>query len=104
MNPDSRLRARIRNRKLVILIVFLSMLMATVQCICSGTGACVGSGGSILHSPVCKEDWSRGECAEWDDENINDASWRFRSGRSCEGLGYTDECSDGSYRLPGACD
>jgi hypothetical protein len=104
MNPDSRLRARIRNRKLVILIVFLSMLMATVQCICGGTGACVGSGGSIMRSPECMEDWNRSECDEWDDENINDANWKFYPWRSCEGLGYTEYCSYGSYRLPGACD
>lgn len=104
MELGSNLFHPTRKRRVVSLIVFLSMLMATVQCICSGTGACVGSGGSILYSPVCKEDWSRGECAEWDDENINDANWKFYPGRSCEGLGYDDRCSDGSYRLPGACD
>ncbi len=84
-------------------ILFLFLTLALVQLACVGTGACVGSGGDILRSPVCKEDWSRAECREWDDEGINDADWDFHAGRTCEGLGYTDECSDGSYRLPGAC-
>lgn len=68
-----------------------------------GGGACVGSGGGILLSPVCKQDWSRSECQEWDDEEINGADWNFYSGDSCEDLGYTDRCSDGSYRYAGDC-
>jgi hypothetical protein len=56
-----------------------------------------------LLSPVCKEDWTRIECQEWDDEGINGANWDFYGGDSCEDLGYTDRCSDGSYRYSGDC-
>ena len=90
--------------RVVLLLVFLSLLMASVQCICSVEGACVGSGGSILHFPVCKDGWYSGECDEWDDMEVNGANWEFHMLRSCEGLGYSDECADGSYRLPGTCD
>ena len=93
-----------RKHRTALLLVLVSLILATVQCICSVEGACVGSGGSILHSPVCKDDWYPEECRVWDDEGINDASWDFHALRSCEGLGYTDQCSDGSYRWSGACD
>lgn len=84
--------------------IFLALVAVTVLLgSCSGTGACVGSGGSVLSSPVCKEEWTKDECREWDDEEINDADWTFRGGDSCDDLVYTDRCSDGSYRLPGDC-
>ena len=84
---------------IVIVIVFGALTLSS----CSGTGACVGSGGGILLSPVCKDDWSKSECQEWDAEEVNGANWDFHGGKSCESLGYTDRCSDGSYRLPGDC-
>jgi len=90
-------------RRSIQWILFLFLTLVLVQMACVGTGACVGSGGDILDSPVCKDDWSRAECREWDDEGINDADWDFHAGRTCEGLGYTDRCSDGSYRWPGHC-
>jgi hypothetical protein len=91
-----------RNAK-VVLVLSLIIVTTIVLSSCGGTGACVGSGGSILSSPVCKEDWTKSECQEWDDMGINGAEWDFRRGASCEGLGYTDRCSDGSYREPGEC-
>ena len=92
---------RQHGKALLVLIVIL--LGGTILSACDGVGACVGSGGGVLLSPVCKEDWSRSECQEWDDEGINGANWSFYSGDSCEDLGYTDRCSDGSYRFPGDC-
>ena len=41
--------------------------------------------------------------AEWDDEEVNNANWDFHPGQWCEDLGYTEECDDGSFRLPGEC-
>jgi hypothetical protein len=92
-----------RRNRLLLVILLVLMTLAIAQVACSGSGACVGSGGSILRSPVCKNDWSRSECQEWDDEGINDANWEYHSGRTCEGLGYTERCSDDSYRWPGDC-
>ena len=102
MIAELRNRLPSRKRRTVFLIVFLSMLMATMQCICNIEGACVGSGG-VLDSPDCLNDWYRSECQEWDDEEINGSSWSFHALRSCQSLGYTEECSYGGYRLPGAC-
>lgn len=92
-----------KKRRVVFLIVFLSLMLATMQCICRLEGACVGSGGSIMRSPECMNDWYGEECEEWDDMNINDANWDFHPFRSCEGLGYTERCPYDSYRWPGEC-
>jgi hypothetical protein len=103
MNDARRCCAVGHRHRLLLVILLVLMALSTVQLACIGSGACVGSGGSILRSPVCKNDWSRSECREWDDEGINDANWDYHMGRTCEGLGYTDECSDGSFRWPGDC-
>jgi hypothetical protein len=67
-----------------------------------GGGACVGTGG-VLSSPECKNGWSQSECQDWQNSGVNGATWTFDSGSSCVDLGYTAQCSDGSYRLPGKC-
>lgn len=87
-------------------VVFISFLCILAVCTflfssCSDTGACVGSGGVLL-SPECKEGWSKEECDQWDAEEINGANWNYYGG-SCADQGYTEECSDGSFRLPGQC-
>lgn len=99
------LRGQLGGRpRLGVFVFMLILLGGIILSACGGgTGACVGSGGSTLLSPVCKEDWSRSECQEWDEQEINGANWSFYSGDSCEDLGYTDRCSDGSYRFPGDC-
>ena len=86
-------------------VPFLVILIALVigSCGGGGGGTCVGSGGSILDAPVCKDDWTRGECGEWDELEVNDADWDFNAGGSCTASGFTELCSDGSYRLPGDC-
>ena len=91
-------------RMKAVLIFFLCTLAvgAILFSSCSGAGICVGSGGSILLSPVCKEGWTSDECAEWDAQGISDANWNYYSG-TCADQGYTERCSDGSYRYPGAC-
>ncbi|NIS81223.1 MAG: hypothetical protein GTO14_13700 [Anaerolineales bacterium] len=99
LNTASILRGK---AKVLIVVFFLVVLCTTILTSCGGSGACVGSGGSVLSSPVCKDGWTSSECQEWDDMGINDAEWKYR-GSSCESLGYTDRCSDGSYRLPGDC-
>ena len=89
--------------KVLIVLSFFVVLCTVILTSCGGSGVCVGSGGSILSSPVCKDGWTRSECQEWDDMEINDAEWEYRGGASCERLGYTERCSDGSYRRPGNC-
>jgi hypothetical protein len=87
----------------IFLSIAVAALGATAVIACgSGAGACVGTGG-LLASPVCKEDWDEAECDDWDAQEINGASWSFNGGDSCTDLGYTEKCSDGSYRRSGAC-
>jgi len=93
-------KSQVNQSAIVLLVIMLASLMLSS---CSGTGTCVGSGGDVLLSPVCKDGWTKGECGEWDAEEINGAQWNYRGGKTCEGLGYTDLCSDGSFRLPGGC-
>ncbi len=80
-----------------------SAAMAAGLAACGGaTGACVGTGG-VLHSPVCKQDWSKNECDSFQTQGVNGATWTLQEGKQCQDLGYTERCSDGSYREPGAC-
>ncbi len=79
----------------------LSVLLLGAAC-GGGGGACVGAGG-VLSSPVCKSGWSQSECQDWQNSGVDGATWTFQSGDSCMDLGYTEQCSDGSYRLPGHC-
>ncbi|MEE8408782.1 MAG: hypothetical protein V3T05_04180 [Myxococcota bacterium] len=93
-------------RTFTVTLVLSSMAMVLCGLVVTGcgagTGACVGSGG-VLSSPECKPDWDESECADWNSQQINDATWTFHGGDGCEDLGYTAECSDGSFRRPGAC-
>lgn len=84
------------------LLSLLAILLVLSLSACSNSGSCVGSGGDVLLSPVCKNDWTRAECREWDEMEVNSANWDF-SQRTCERQGFTDRCSDGSFRLPGDC-
>ena len=58
-----------------------------------GAGSCEASGGIV---DECKDGWTRDECDEWDDIEVNGAGWEY-SGKSCEDLGYDVECDDGSW-------
>lgn len=87
---------------LALLGLVFGLFLVTLSACGGGSGACVGTGG-VQASPICKQDWDESECTDWDDQGINGASWSFHGGTSCEELGYTERCSDGSYRLPGAC-
>jgi hypothetical protein len=90
------------NNKIAMLVALLAILLVLGLSACSTSGSCVGSGGDVLLSPVCKNDWTRAECREWDEMEVNSANWGF-SQRTCERQGFTDRCSDGSSRLPGDC-
>ena len=84
------------------LLALLAILFVLGLSACSNSGSCVGLGGDVLLSPVCKNDWTRAECREWDEMEVNSANWGF-SQRACERQGFTDRCADGSFRLPGDC-
>lgn len=79
----------------------LSVLLFATAC-GGGGGSCVGTGGVLL-SPDCKDGWSQSDCQDFQNSGVNGATWTFNSGSSCADQGYTERCSDGSYRLPGHC-
>lgn len=83
-------------------IVFaLSLALLATAC-GGGSGVCVGTGGVLL-SPVCKNGWSQSECQDFQNTGVNGATWTYQADVSCPDLGYTQQCSDGSYRRSGAC-
>lgn len=75
----------------------LWMVLAAALAVGCGPGLCEGTGGIV---DECKQGWDRSECEAWDTEEVNGASWEFHGSGTCEGLGYTAECSDGSWLLP----
>ena len=60
---------------------------------CGGTGSCVASGGIV---DECKQDWTKEECDDWTRQGVNGSKWTFGS-KSCEELGFSVRCADGSY-------
>jgi len=68
-------------------------LFAVVLATGCGAGVCIGSGGFV---DECKEGWTKAECQEWDDLEVNDASWEHHGG-TCESHGFSVQCSDGSW-------
>ena len=72
-------------------------MIASVLLVGCGPGLCEGTGGIV---DECKQGWSRAECDEWDELEVNGASWTYHGSGTCEGRGYTAECSDGSWLRP----
>ena len=85
------------NNPFVIFFITTFCLLLTG---CGNTGACVGQYGVGKYE--CKEDWYKEECEAWDEDQVNGSDWIFHSRKSCESLGYTNMCSDGSY-VEGSC-
>lgn len=73
-------------------LAFLAVL--AIGC---GPGLCEGRGGIV---DECKQGWTADECAEWDELEVNGASWEFYGSGTCEGRGFTTQCPDGSWLLP----
>lgn len=64
----------------------------------SSTGACVATGGMVNE---CKQNWTSGECADWNAQQVNGSTWTFHSGATCPGLGYSVQCPNGSFVMTG---
>lgn len=83
--------SRISNTAPLLAALFLAGLAS--NCGLGGGGSCVGTGGVV---DECKQDWTKEECKDWDDQGVNGANWDWAA-KSCEARGYDVECSDGSY-------
>lgn len=68
------------------------VLLAAFAAACSGdVGACDGYS-PVLKRRYCQDDFSQAECADWDQQDVNGASWSFHEGQTCEDRG----CGGGS--------
>lgn len=87
-------------QKLMVIAAVLVVLTA-----CGGNGLCEGTGGIV---DECFEGWTQEECAEWNAESANGATWTWHASGSCAGRGYSydcegvwvlssDDCALGSY-------
>ena len=52
----------------------------------SSTGVCTGYS-SEYNSTYCKDGWTKEECEEWDDLEVNGVSWTFHRGQTCDERG-----------------
>ena len=52
----------------------------------SSTGVCTGYS-SEFNSTYCKDGWTKDECQEWDDLEVNGVSWTYHRGQTCEERG-----------------
>jgi hypothetical protein len=77
-----------------LLALLISLLTVTALAACDLTGACVGTGGIV---DECKEGWTQQECTDWDEQEVNGASWSLHLGGSCEAVGFPFECADGGF-------
>ncbi len=85
----------------VRIVILLLCASSAVHVSCGGAvGQCVASSGSV---DSCKVDWTRDECAEWDDMEVNGASWSWTRD-SCGSRGFTVECPDGTFLRPEQAD
>jgi len=50
------------------------------------TGVCTGYSSYYNHT-FCKDGWTREECQEWDDLQVNGVDWNFYPGQTCDERG-----------------
>ena len=69
------------------LFACLMLLATVVGCpMPGGLGVCTGYS-TIFNKTYCGDGWTASECAEWDAEGVNGASWYFHAGQTCEERG-----------------
>jgi hypothetical protein len=66
----------------VICLLFLSTNCDKL----SSSGVCTGYSAEY-NQTYCKDDWTKKECEEWDDMQVNGVSWTFHPGQTCEERG-----------------
>lgn len=103
MPTDATIDSVFLRRKQLLVAILLFIMLTLIISSCDSSGVCVGSGGDVLASPVCYENWDKNECQDYDDQEVNDAEWVFHGGDSCVDLGYSERCAENTFRLPGSC-
>lgn len=67
-------------------MVVLSVLVMSTGC---SVGACLGEDGLFGHT-YCYSDFDESECDDYASEGVNDATWSFHAGQTCDDLGYLE--------------
>ena len=65
---------------------FTVLIFLASQCGKISTGVCTGYSAEY-NSTYCKDGWTKDECEEWDDLEVNGVSWNFYKGQTCEERG-----------------
>jgi len=74
-------------RRIIYLGGITSLLLLGNNCEkLSGTGVCTGYSAEY-NSTYCKDGWTREECEEWNELEVNGVSWTFYRGQTCEERG-----------------
>jgi len=73
-------------RKILFVAGFTSLMFLGSNCGKLSTGVCTGFNPDS-GTTYCKDGWTKEECDEWDDQEINGVSWFFHKGQTCEERG-----------------
>jgi hypothetical protein len=69
------------------ILSFLMVIILVSNCEkLSRTGVCTGFS-SEYNSTYCKDGWTKEECDEWNDLQVNGVDWFFHPGQTCEERG-----------------
>lgn len=72
--------------KLLLTACFVCLMLLGSNCGKLSTGVCTGYSAEF-NSTYCKDGWTKEECDEWDDLEVNGVSWTFHKGQTCEERG-----------------
>ena len=73
-------------RKALFIGGFTSLIFLGSNCEKIGTGVCTGYSAEYNRT-YCKDSWTKEECDEWNDLEVNGVSWTFHKGQTCEERG-----------------
>ena len=73
-------------KQILYIAGFTGLLFLGSNCGKLSTGVCTGYS-SEFNSTYCKDGWTKDECDEWDELEVNGVSWTFHKGQTCEERG-----------------
>jgi len=73
-------------RQIIYVAGLTCLVLVGSNCEKNSTGVCTGYS-SEFNSTYCKDGWTKSECEEWDDLEVNGISWNFHKGQTCDERG-----------------
>src|SRR5688572_15860758 len=74
------------NRRAPLVRILAASVLSLLTPACNGTGACDGYS-DLLGKRYCEDGFDQAECQDWNDRDVNGASWNFYEGQTCEERG-----------------